>query len=206
MAEKENGVDWSIYDRVSPTELLIDGKKVPFKGVIVGRRQFLGIMDYAFFPLVVGGLISTYPLYGKASLDKIGNEGIATFLFYFLMVLGILVGAFLVWYILKGKLVNDRFGTANMYMNFGTRELGVRDFKGQGKIIPFDSIVKVVPFRLFSLSIGPLSLHLYGRVFIVWMDGTHKKYTVMHFMDEPMETAHTLSLLMHEPKSEEVTK
>jgi hypothetical protein len=203
MRTKENGVDWSIYDRVSPTELSVDGKKRAFEGVVVGRRQFLGIMDYVFFPIVVGGLISLYPLYGKASLDKIPNQGFATFLFYFLIVLGFLVWAFLLWYILAGKLVNDHYGTSNIYMNFGTRELGIRDFKGQGKIIPLDSIVKVTPFRLFSISLGPLSLHLYGRVFIKWMDQGHLRTTVVHFMDDPMETAHTLSLLMHEPKAEE---
>jgi hypothetical protein len=200
--EKESAaVDWMIYDRVSPTTLWIDGQEKPFKGIVIGRRQFLGIMDYAFFPLVVGGLISCYPLYANASLKSIPNEGFATFLFYFLIFLGLGVGGFLVWYILEGKLVNDRYGTSNIYINLETRELGIRDFRGQGRIIPLDAISKVTPFRLFSISLGPLSLHLYGRVFIKWDEGGHSKISVVHFMDDPAETAHTLSLLMHEPKA-----
>jgi hypothetical protein len=163
-------VDWTTYDRISPTFIQTkEGPLIPFKGVVIGRRKFVGILDYTLVPLVGGALISLFPLYGYKVVNAIQPAWLASVVFYLCIILGIALAGFLFWYIFTAKRTNDRDGTANVYLNFETRELGIKNFDGKGRIIPLDTIVKVSAFRFTSLEVGPIGLKFYGRLILTVM-------------------------------------
>jgi MFS family permease len=192
-------VDWTTYDRVSPTVIQTkEGNRVPFKGVVIGRRKFVGILDYILVPLVGGAIVGLFPLYGYKVVQAIRPGWLGSAVFYLCIVLGIALAGFLFWYIFTAKKTNDRDGTANVYLNFETRELGIKNFDGKGRIIPWDSIVKVTAFRFTSLEVGPIGLKFYGRLILTIMKDGKKHLEIVHFVDEPEETAHTLTQILHE--------
>lgn len=191
-------VDWSTYDRVSPTELTIGEEKKPFKGIIIGHRKFLGLFDYAGYPFVIFALVSGYPLYAYKTIAAITPTWLGTTLFYFLIVLGVVLAVLLFLYIYKAKKTNDSLGTANVFLNLETRELGIRDYNGKGMVLPLDKIEKPMIFRLFSLQIGPISIKLYARLILKYHEDGKNKYAFVHFMDDPETTAHLINDILHE--------
>jgi hypothetical protein len=198
MDTEKKPVDWVTYDRISPTDLDIDGIKTPFKGIIIGHRKFLGIFDYIGYPFFVFALVSGYPLYGYKTIAAITPTWLGTTLFYFLIVLGVALAILLFFYIYKGKKVNDTEGTANVYLNLENRTLGLRDFNGKGQIVPLSEVEKPIIFRLFSLQIGPLSLKLYARLILKCHENGKTKFVIVHFMDDPEGTAQVINDILHE--------
>ncbi|MCI2069339.1 MAG: hypothetical protein LKJ88_07230 [Bacilli bacterium] len=194
-------VDWSTYDRVSPTTIqLNDGEKVPFKGIIIGHRKYLGLADYLGMPLFVTLAVSLIPAYIKTWYDKLPSDGWRWTIFVFSLLLGVLSGLFLFRWIYQAKKANDKVGNANIYLNLDKRLLGIRDRAQKGEIIPLDQIQKVSLFRLFSLQMGGLSFKLYARLIITWNDGKRKRITIVHFMDNPESSLHTINDIIHENK------
>lgn len=194
-------VDWTTYDRISPTTLHLEGKgDVPFEGLVIGRRKFLGIFDYIGMPFLVVLLISLFPFYANVWVKKIQPDWLAWTVFWGLIVLGPIIAILVFFYIYGAKKENDKEGTANVYLNLETRQVGIRDWKGKCAIIPLDQITKPAIFRLFSLQVGPLSFKLYARLIFFWNDGGKKRITIVHFMDDPESTAHLLMEILHERK------
>jgi hypothetical protein len=205
MNEEKRPVDWSTYDRISSTDLQLDRKSpvlTPFKGIIIGQRQFLGILDYIGYPLFVALLFALCPLFGYKSIAAIDPSWLGSLIFYGSALVGLALAIPLFFYLFRAKKTNDREGTASVYLNLETRELGLRDYNGQGKIIPLDQVIKPMIFRLFSLQVGPLSLKLYARLILEWKDGDKKRITIVHFMSDPEETAQTIMAILHEKKPE----
>lgn len=195
-------VDWSTYDRVTHIHLLlgVERKPTPFKGIIIGQRQFMGIMDYIGYPFIVFALVSGYPLYGYKTIQAIQPTWLATVLFYWLMAFGVALALCLFVYLHKARMVNDETGTGAVYLNLETREVAIRDYQNQGTIIPLDSITKLRIFRIFSLELGPISIKLYARLIIHYVQDGKKHVAIAHFMDDAETTAHTLSQIIHEEK------
>ena len=155
--DKKTAVDYTTYDRISPTTLHLEGQgDVPFEGLVIGRRKFLGIFDYIGMPLLVLLLISLFPFYANAWIKKITPDWLAWTVFWGLIILGPIVAVLVFFYIFGAKKENDKEGTSNVYLNLETREVGIRDWKGKCAIIPLDQIRKPSIFRLFSLQVGPL--------------------------------------------------
>jgi len=66
MANENRNVDWSTYDRISPTNIPIEkGNAVPFRGIIIGHRKYLGLIDYVGMPLFVALLVALIPAYAN---------------------------------------------------------------------------------------------------------------------------------------------
>lgn len=194
-------VDWTTYDRISPTTLHLEKEgDVPFKGLVIGRRKFLGITDYVGVPLLVVSLISLFPLYANKYIKMITPDWLAWLVFWGLIVLGMALGVLIFFYIYTAKKENDKEGTANVYLNLESQEVGIRDWKGKCAIIPLNEITKPGIFRLFSLQFGPLSLKFYARLILFWNEDGKKRITIVHFMDDPEETAHLLMEILHETK------
>jgi hypothetical protein len=195
-------VDWTTYDRISPTLIHVkEGTPVPFKGVIIGRRKFIGILDYVLVPLLGGGIVGLFPLYAYKVVQMIQPAWLGAVVFYLCGILGVAILAFLFWYIFTAKRTNDKDGTAAIYLNFASQELAVKDFTGNGKIIPLKSIVKVMPFRFVSIQVGGIGLKFYGRLILTLEENGKKRLEIVHFVDDPEETAHVLTEILHE-KSE----
>ena len=191
-------VDWTTYDRISPTTIRAKEGTVPFKGVVIGRRKFVGILDYVLVPLIGGALIALAPFYAYKQVQTINPAWVASLLFIFCGVAGFVLSLFLFWYIFTAKRTNDREGTPNGYLNFGTRQIAVKDFTGKGQIFGFDEIVKVTAFRFVSFQIFGVGIKLYGRLILTLKENGKKRLEIVHFVDDPEETAHILSEILHE--------
>lgn len=198
--DQKNTVDWTTYDRISPTTLHLKTGDVPFRGLVIGRRKFLGFFDYVGMPLFLTLLLSLLPLYANSWVKSIAPSWLGWLVFWGFIVLGPIVGVLVFFYIYGAKKENDKDGTANVYLNLETREVALRDWKGQGAIIPLAAITRPAIFRLFSFQIGPLSFKLYARLLLFYQENGRKKIAIVHFMDDPEETAHLLMEILHEKK------
>jgi hypothetical protein len=199
--ENKSNVDWDIYSRVNETKLVYkDPKKEPtlFKGVIIGRRTLLGLMDYIGSPLIVLILVSGYPLYANKTIKDLQPTWLATTIFYGMILIGIILSLIVFLIIFRAKKTNDREGTGSVYINFETQELGIRDADGYGQVIPLSAIDHPAVFRLFNLQIGPVSIRLYARLILFWKENGRKRITFVHFMDDPDDAAQLIFQITHE--------
>jgi hypothetical protein len=200
MANENRNVDWSTYDRISPTNIPIEkGNAVPFRGIIIGHRKYLGIIDYVGMTLFVALLVALIPAYAKAWCDKLPSDAWRWAVSVFFSLLGLVAAYFTFRWIYGAKKANDEAGTANIYLNLEERSLGIRDSASKGIIIPLEKIQKVGLFRLFSLQIGALSFKLYARLIITWNDGGKRRTNIVHFMDDPESSLHAINDILHEP-------
>lgn len=206
---------WNLYDRAVSVELKDvngeKGKKELFKGIVIGRRQIMGIKDTYLIPLLTSLVVIAL---GFSFLNKflkrdengqiVGLNGWFIALEAVFLVLGIFLAVYLIRRAVRCKKLNAEEGMSAVYLDPEKKRAAFRDFTGADLILDMDSIVSYFRLSGFELTIFGVGIKIYSRLFVQYKgsDGK-KKWKIVHYLENPEETISWMDLVQHEYRGKE---
>lgn len=213
--EKYTPQPWNLYDRAVTAELEDvngeKGKKELFKGIVIGRRQIMGIKDTYLIPFLTSLVVIAL---GFSFLNKflkrddsgqiVGLNGWFIVIESIFLALGILLAVFLIRRAVQCKKYNAKEGMSAVYLDPEKKRIAFRDFIGSNRILDMDRIVSYFRLSGFELTISGIGIKIYSRLFVQYLDPDGKKrWKIIHYLENPEETISWMDLVQHEYRGKE---
>jgi hypothetical protein len=206
---------WNLYDRALSVELKDvngeKGKKELFKGIVIGRRQIMGIKDTYLIPLLTSLVVialgfSFLNMFLKRDENGqiVGLNGWFIALEAVFLALGIFLAVYLIRRAVRCKKFNAEEGMSAVYLDPEKKRVAFRDITGADLILDMDSIVSYFRLSGFELTIAGIGIKIYSRLFVQYKgsDGK-KKWKIVHYLENPEETISWMDLVQHEYRGKE---
>lgn len=178
---------------------------------MIGQRQIVGIKDSFIVPILTGFIITGLGFSFLRFFTKKDQNGASAGVYptfwileaRFLLV-GALVGGYLLYQGIKAKRYNRKYGMSAVYLDPEKKILAIRDIQGSDLILPMSQILSFFRLSAFALTISGVGLKIYPRLFLHYQDEKGKKrWEIIHFLDRPKEVVHLFDAVNHEYRGEE---
>lgn len=213
--EKYTPDPWILYDRISSVKLhnvnREKGREEVFRGLMIGQRQIMGIKDSFIIPILTGLIIAGLGFSFIRFFTKKNQNGASAGVYptfwileaCFLLV-GALIGGYLLYQGIKAKRYNRKYGMSAVYLDPEKKVLAIRDIQGSDLILPMSQILSFFRLSAFELTISGVGLKIYPRLFLHYQDERGKRHwEIVHFLDRPEEVVHIFDAVNHEYRGEE---